>query len=169
MLGPTTRALANRTRSYGSDDLDSAVLVLPLVGIEPLGSPRVRDTVDAIARELDAGGPLLYRYLSGRDGLPGTEGAFLPCAFWLVQALAQTGRISEATDRLDALVQLATPLGLYAEELDPVSGVHLGNYPQALTHAAFVRAALSLRDNTRHSPDEPGSSPAQTLDFNDMT
>lgn len=157
------------TRSYGSDDLDSAVLVLPLVGIEPLDSPRVRDTIDAIARELDAGGPLLFRYPPGRDGLPGTEGAFLPCAFWLVQALAQTGRITEATDRLDELVQLATPLGLYAEELDPASGAHLGNYPQALTHAAFVRAALTLRDNTRHSPDEPGASPAQTLDFNGMT
>jgi GH15 family glucan-1,4-alpha-glucosidase len=140
------------TRSYGSDDLDSAVLVLPLVGIEPPDSPRVRATIDAIARELDAGGPLLYRYPPGRDGLPGTEGAFLPCAFWLVQALAQTGRINEATDRLDALVHLATPLGLYAEELDPASGTHLGNFPQALTHAAFARAALALRDNTAHSP-----------------
>ena len=157
------------TRSYGSDDLDSAVLVLPFVGIEPRDSPRVRSTIDAIARELDAGGPLLYRYPPGRDGLPGTEGAFLPCAFWLVQALAQTGRITEATDRLDALIQLATPLGLYAEELDPASGAHLGNYPQALTHAALVRAALTIRDNARHSPDERAASPAQTLDFNGMT
>ena len=97
-------------------------------------------------RDLDAGGPLLYRYPPGRDGLPGTEGAFLPCAFWLVQALAETGRIAEATDRFEALLQLATPLGLYAEEMDPTSREHLGNYPQALTHAALVQPALAIRD-----------------------
>jgi GH15 family glucan-1,4-alpha-glucosidase len=133
------------TRSYGSQELDAALLVLPLLGIDAPDSPRVRGTIDAITRDLDAGGPLIYRYPPGRDGLPGTEGAFLPCAFWLVQALATTGRIAEATDRLDALVQLANPLGLYAEELDPISLEHLGNYPQALTHAALVQAALAVR------------------------
>jgi hypothetical protein len=77
-------------RSYGSNDLDAAVLVLPLLNLEPRDSPRVRATIDAVRRELDAGGPLLYRYPPGQDGLPGTEGAFLPCSFWLVQALAST-------------------------------------------------------------------------------
>jgi GH15 family glucan-1,4-alpha-glucosidase len=143
------------TRNYGSEDLDAAVLILPMLGVEEPDSPRVRDTIDAIAQELDAGGPLIYRYPPGRDGLSGTEGAFLPCAFWLVQALAHTGRIAEAHDRLNALVQLATPLGLYAEELDPTSHVHLGNYPQALTHAALVQAALALRHGTRQAG--PGS------------
>jgi GH15 family glucan-1,4-alpha-glucosidase len=134
------------TRAYDSDDLDAAVLILPLIGIEPPDSPRVHNTIEAIRRELAAGGPLLYRYPPGRDGLPGTEGAFLPCAFWLVQALAKTGHITDANDRLSALVQLATPLGLYAEEMDPTSLDHLGNYPQALTHAALIQAALALRD-----------------------
>jgi GH15 family glucan-1,4-alpha-glucosidase len=134
-------------RSYGSDDLDAATLVLPLLGVEPEGSPRVTDTVDAIGRELSAGGPLLYRYPPGRDGLPGREGAFLPCAFWMVQALARTGRVVEARDRFAALLRLATPLGLYAEELDPRSHEHFGNFPQALTHAALVQAALALRDS----------------------
>jgi GH15 family glucan-1,4-alpha-glucosidase len=133
-------------RSYGADELDAALLVLPLLGIEAPNSPRVRATVDAIACELDAGAPLLYRYAPGRDGLPGKEGAFLPCAFWLVQALAATGRVTEAAERLHALVELATPLGLYAEEMEPASGAHLGNYPQALTHATMVQAALALRD-----------------------
>jgi Glucoamylase and related glycosyl hydrolases len=73
-------------RSYGSDELDASLLVLPLLGIEPPDGPRVRGTIDAIQRDLDARGPLLYRYPPGRDGLPGTEGAFMPCAFWLVQA-----------------------------------------------------------------------------------
>ncbi len=134
------------TRSYGSGDLDAAVLVLPVLGIEAPDSPRVRGTVDAIRRELDAGSPLVYRYPPGRDGLPGTEGAFLPCAFWLVQALARTGRVAQASERLARLVELASPLGLYAEEMDPTSLAHLGNYPQGITHAALVQAALALRE-----------------------
>jgi GH15 family glucan-1,4-alpha-glucosidase len=137
------------TRSYGSTDLDAAVLVLPLLGIEDIASPRVRGTIDAIAAGLDAGGPLLYRYPPGRDGLPGTEGAFLPCSFWLVQALARTGRGPEATARFEALLDHASPLGLYAEEMDPATGAHLGNFPQALTHAALVQAALAVRDTSR--------------------
>jgi GH15 family glucan-1,4-alpha-glucosidase len=140
---------ASYTRSYGSDDLDAAVLVLPLLGIEAPDSPRVHSTIDAITRELGASGPLLYRYPPGHDGLPGTEGAFLPCSFWLVQALAKSGRQSEAAERFAQLLALASPLGLYAEEIDPTSRQHLGNYPQALTHAALVQAALALRDAER--------------------
>jgi GH15 family glucan-1,4-alpha-glucosidase len=140
---------ASYTRSYGSDDLDAAVLVLPLLGIEAPNSPRVHSTIDAITRELGASGPLLYRYPPGHDGLPGTEGAFLPCSFWLVQALAKSGRQSEAAERFAQLLALASPLGLYAEEIDPTSRQHLGNYPQALTHAALVQAALALRDAER--------------------
>jgi GH15 family glucan-1,4-alpha-glucosidase len=137
-------------RSYGSDDLDAAVLVLPLLGIEACDAPRVRSTLRAIASGLDAGGPLLYRYRPGDDGLPGQEGAFLPCAFWLVQALAMSGQVDEAITRFRALLDLATPLGLYAEEMDPSTSEHLGNFPQALTHAALVQAALALRDATSY-------------------
>jgi len=150
-------AIGSYTRAYGSTDLDAAVLVLPLLELEPAGSPRVRSTIDAIARHLDAGGPLIYRYPPGRDGLPGTEGAFAPCAFWLVQALAATGRTGEASDRFDQLAALASPLGLYAEEVDPVTHAHLGNYPQALTHSALVQAALALRDRCGDLDDRPGS------------
>jgi GH15 family glucan-1,4-alpha-glucosidase len=145
-------AKGSYTRSYGSTDLDAAVLVLPLLGIEDPASPRVRGTIDAIAAELDAGGPLIYRYPPGRDGLPGGDGAFLPCSFWLVQALARTGRAPEATERFEALLDRASPLGLYAEEMDPVTGAHLGNFPQALTHAALVQAALALREHLSTCP-----------------
>jgi GH15 family glucan-1,4-alpha-glucosidase len=145
------------TRAYDSDDLDAAVLVLPLIGIEPADSPRVRGTIDAIRRELGAGGPLLYRYPPGRDGLPGTEGAFLPCAFWLVQALAETGHVDVAHEHLASLMELATPLGLYAEEMDPVTHAHLGNFPQAITHAALVQAALSVRDADEARRARPGA------------
>jgi GH15 family glucan-1,4-alpha-glucosidase len=141
------------TAAYDSADLDAAVLVLPILGIEPDGSPRVASTIDAIRAHLGAGGPLLYRYL-GDDGLDGREGAFLPCSFWLVQALAHLGRRSEAQDLFDELVALGGPLGLYAEEMDPDTGEQLGNFPQALTHAALLQAALALAAS---GADEPGS------------
>jgi GH15 family glucan-1,4-alpha-glucosidase len=122
------------------------LLILPLLGIEPPGSPRVRGTIQAIHGELSAGGPLLYRYPPGTDGLPGGEGAFLPCSFWLIQALATTGQAQEAAELFEQLLALASPVGLYGEEMDPSTHAHLGNYPQALTHAALVQAALALRD-----------------------
>lgn len=141
------------TRAYGSSDLDAALLVLPLIGLEDATSPRVGGTVDAVREELSAGLPFLYRYPPGRDGLDGTEGAFLPCSFWLVQALARTGRHTEATGLFTALLERATVLGLYSEEIDPATGVLLGNFPQALTHAALVQAALALRDSPAEGED----------------
>jgi GH15 family glucan-1,4-alpha-glucosidase len=136
------------TAAYDSAELDAAVLVLPSLGLEPATSPRVVGTIEAIRRQLSAGGPLLYRYPPGTDGLDGGEGAFLPCSFWLVEALARTGRGDEAEALLAQLLPLGGPLGLFGEELDPASGEHLGNYPQALTHAALVQAVLALRDAT---------------------
>ena len=94
-------------------------------------------------------------YPLGHYDLAGSEGAFLPCSFWLAQALARTGRAAEADELFDALVSLASPLGLFAEEMDPGTGHHLGNYPQVLTHAALVQAALALR-NAQDTGDEVG-------------
>jgi GH15 family glucan-1,4-alpha-glucosidase len=135
------------TRTYGSSDLDAALLVLPVIGLEDASSPRLRGTIDAVREELSAGFPFLYRYPPGKDGLAGKEGAFLPCSFWLVQALATTGRHAEATGLFTALLEKATVLGLYSEEINPATGALLGNFPQALTHAALVQAALALRDS----------------------
>lgn len=140
--------LGSYTRAYGSTELDAALLVLPLLDLEPVDSTRVRRTIDAIARDLAAGGPLLYRYPPGHDGLPGGEGAFLPCSFWLVQALAVSGRTGEARDLFARLASLCSPLGLYGEEMDPTTLRHLGNFPQALTHAALLQAVLALHDQT---------------------
>ena len=135
--------LGSYTAAYGSGDLDASVLLLPILGLDEAASPRVVGTVDAIRDRLGAGGPLVYRYL-GDDGLAGREGAFLPCSFWMVQALAATGRRAEASALFDELVALGGPLGLYAEEMDPVTGEHLGNFPQALTHASLLQAAAAL-------------------------
>jgi GH15 family glucan-1,4-alpha-glucosidase len=150
------------TRSYGSADLDSALLILPVTGFEEADSSRLRGMVGAVWTELSAGYPFLYRYPPGQDGLPGDEGAFLPCSFWLVQALALTGRATEAAELFEALLVVGGPLGLFSEEIDPATGALLGNFPQALTHAALVQAALALRDAAR---DEHLVVPVQTRWF----
>ncbi|MFU8850453.1 glycoside hydrolase family 15 protein [Micromonospora sp. SL1-18] len=146
-------AARSYVRSYGSQDLDAALLVLPLLNMDGIESPRVHGTIDAIRDRLSAGDPLLYRYPPGRDGIPGGEGAFLPCSFWLVQALARTGRLSEAVELFQTMLDHASPLGLYAEEMDPTTGAHIGNYPQTLTHAALIQAALAIRDAPAIGPE----------------
>lgn len=140
-------AIGSYTAAYGSSEPDASLLLLPAVGFEPADSARVRGTVDWVRSELSAGGPLLYRYRGG-DGLDGNEGAFLPCSFWLVQALALTGRGSEARVLFQRLVELGGPLGLYGEEMDPLTGEHLGNFPQALTHSTLLQAAKALDEST---------------------
>jgi pentatricopeptide repeat protein len=127
---------------YGSSDLDAALLMVPAVGIEPPDAPRVRQTVEAISSELGAGGGLLYRY--GADELGSGEGAFVACSFWLIRALSRMGRMEEAVDLFEGLCDRSNEVGLFAEEMDPRSGAHLGNFPQALTHSSLVQAALSI-------------------------
>jgi len=133
------------TAAYGSRDLDAALLLLPAIGFESSNSPRVTGTIEAVRERLGAGGPLLYRYRD-HDGLPGDEGAFLPCSFWLVQALAQTGRRVEAETLFEELIGYGGQLGLYGEEMDPTGHQHLGNFPQALTHSTLLQAAAALID-----------------------
>jgi GH15 family glucan-1,4-alpha-glucosidase len=143
-------------RAYERRDVDAALLVLPLIGLEPPDSPALANTIDAVRAELGAGGPLLFRYTPGDDGLDGREGAFLPCSFWLAQALAATGRVDEAIDVVEQLLPYGGPLGLFAEEADPATGALLGNYPQAFTHATLVQAALAIRDATTARAGPPG-------------
>jgi GH15 family glucan-1,4-alpha-glucosidase len=126
----------------GAEDLDASLLLMAIMRYDPPDSPRVRGTIAAIRREL-ARGPLLYRY-TGDDGIAGGEGAFLCCSFWLAEALAIAGQRSEAAALMDELVALANDVGLYAEEIDPVHGELLGNFPQGLVHLALVSAAIAL-------------------------
>jgi alpha,alpha-trehalase len=130
---------------YGTTALDASVLLMPLVRFLPRGDERIRNTVLAIADELtDDGLVLRYRVEETDDGLRGAEGTFTICSFWLVSALVEIGEVSRACDLCEKLLSYASPLDLYAEEIDPKSGRHLGNFPQAFTHLALINAVMHV-------------------------
>ncbi|WP_274916390.1 glycoside hydrolase family 15 protein [Streptomyces sp. WZ-12] len=136
------------TQSYGSTELDAATLLIPRVGFLPGNDPRVISTVDTLRRELTHDG-LMRRYSTGGtpvDGLPGDEGTFLVCSFWLADALLLTGRRQEARALFERLLTLRNDVGLLAEEYDPASGRQLGNFPQAFSHIGLVGTAFALHD-----------------------
>jgi len=142
-------------QSYGSGAMDATGLLLPIVGFLPFDDDRVQGTVDAVQKRLLVDDVLLRRY-DGEDGLPGEEGAFVLCSCWLVDALALSGRVEEARERFEALTEYVGPLGLLAEELDPATGAHLGNYPQAFSHLGLVNSGLYLGyAEGRDLPDPP--------------
>jgi alpha,alpha-trehalase len=130
---------------YDTTALDASVLLLPLVRFLPADDKRVRATVLAVADELTVDGLVLrYRTEQTDDGLPGAEGTFTICSFWLVSALVEIGETVRAQQLCEKLLSYASPLGLYAEELDPGSGRHLGNFPQAFTHLALINAVIHV-------------------------
>jgi GH15 family glucan-1,4-alpha-glucosidase len=132
-------------QSYGSTHLDASLLLIPQVGFLPPDDPRVLGTVAAIEKRLLVEGLVLrYSTQTSVDALPPGEGAFLPCSFWLADALALTGRRAEAEALFERLLALGNDVGLFAEEYDPRERRMLGNFPQALTHMALVNTARLL-------------------------
>jgi GH15 family glucan-1,4-alpha-glucosidase len=130
---------------YDTKALDAALLLIPLVGFLPPDDPRVRATVLAIADELTEDELVLrYRVEETDDGFSGEEGTFTICSFWLVSALVEIGEVDRARALCAKLLSLASPLLLYAEEIDPHSGRHLGNFPQAFSHLALINAVMHL-------------------------
>jgi GH15 family glucan-1,4-alpha-glucosidase len=130
---------------YGSTALDASVLLMPLTRFLPPDDERIRATVLAIADELAVDG-LILRYHTDEtdDGLAGREGTFTICSFWLVSALVEIGEVTRARDLCEKVLSYASPLALYAEEIDPRSGRHLGNFPQAFTHLAQINAIMHV-------------------------
>jgi alpha,alpha-trehalase len=152
-----TRGWSNARQAYAqsfdSDELDAAALLMPLVGFLPAGDPRMRSTIEAIARELTEDG-LVLRYRNQRglnaDGLSGEEGTFVICSFWLASCLARAGEIERAQALFDRLAGCANDLGLLAEEIDTQRGELLGNFPQAFSHVGLINAAWDI-DQARTS------------------
>ena len=128
-------------QAFGERDVDAALLLLPLLDI-PLGAEVLRNTVAAVQEHL-GDGDYVHRYLTS-DGLPGGEGAFLICSFWLVDALLILGRADEAKALYERLLEKTNDVGLFSEEIDPKNGAFLGNHPQAFTHLALVNSAALL-------------------------
>jgi GH15 family glucan-1,4-alpha-glucosidase len=131
-------------QSYNDAALDAAALAIPMVRFLPWNHPRVHATVRAVARELTTmDGELVYRYRHP-DGLEGEEGCFSICTFWLAQALAMIGERERAERVFRRMLQHANHVGLYSEEIDPLTGEFLGNFPQAFTHIALINCAAAL-------------------------
>ena len=131
-------------RSYGSKDLDAALLLLPTVDFVAWDDERMVRTTEAIRNELSRDG--LVRRYTAKDGLKGKEGVFVACTFWLAECLAHQRRRAEARQAFERACRCANDLGLFAEEYEPKKGEMLGNFPQGLTHLAHVSAALALEE-----------------------
>ena len=135
-------------QSFGDENtLDATALLIPVVGFLPVDDPRVKSTIDAVRERLTDERGLVKRY-DGHDGLPGEEGAFLWCSFWLVDALALSGRTDEAREIFRSVIGFTNHVGLLAEEVDPEMGAHLGNFPQGFSHIGLVNSALYLAHAT---------------------
>ncbi|MFB7557157.1 glycoside hydrolase family 15 protein [Streptomyces brevispora] len=146
------------TQSYGSRDLDAATLLIAHTGFLPPDDPRFVGTVNAVRDELGSDG-LVSRYSTDGasiDGLPGGEGAFLACSFWLADALRMTGRAEEATELFERLLALRNDVGLLAEEYDTVAMRQLGNFPQAFSHIGLVGTAVALAEAECRESTAPG-------------
>jgi GH15 family glucan-1,4-alpha-glucosidase len=133
------------TQYYGSKELDAAALAVVLFGFLPGSDPRVTGTIDAIRDGLGHDG-FISRYSTEEtdDGLPGSEGQFLACSFWLVSALAMNGRVDEARELFERLLGLTNDIGLLAEEYDVARRRQVGNFPQAFSHLALINAAVAI-------------------------
>ncbi|HYN69931.1 MAG TPA: glycoside hydrolase family 15 protein [Candidatus Eisenbacteria bacterium] len=151
------------TQHYGSTALDASILLMPLLGFLAPDDDRIRRTVLAIADELTVDGLVLrYKVEETDDGLTGEEGAFTICSFWLVSAFVEIGELERARALCEKLLGFASPLGLYGEEIDPRSGRHQGNFPQAFTHLALINAVMRIIDveASAEAPAAPETAPA---------
>jgi len=150
------------TQSYGAEVLDASVLLIPAVGFLPADDPRMLGTIRAVERSLLRDGFVLrYETKHQVDGLPGTEGAFLACSFWLADNYALAGRVEDAEKLFERLLSLRNHLGLLSEEYDPILRRQIGNFPQGFSHLALIASASTISSSIRmrHEP-VPAEAPA---------
>ena len=152
-------------QSFGSTALDASNLLIPILEFLPFDDPRVQGTIDRTLEHLTLDG-LVYRYLAD-DGIPGGEGAFVLCTFWLAEALALSGRVSEAREIFSGMARRVNHLGLLAEEIDPETGAFLGNFPQAFSHIGLINSALYLAH--LHGQKTPAPAPVGTREHREET
>jgi GH15 family glucan-1,4-alpha-glucosidase len=145
------------TQAFGSDDLDASSLILFIVGFLPPDDPRMLATVEAVSTRLTDEYGLVYRYLA-RDGLPGKEGTFLLCTFWLAQAWAIAGEVARAKEVFCRAAAFANDVGLLAEQVDPARNELLGNFPQAFSHIGLINAAWAISQAETNVHGQPRSS-----------
>lgn len=138
-----SKKLNSFVQSFDSEELDASTLLIPIMGFLPFDDSRVEGTIKAILKHLTINGKLVFRY-KAEDGVHGKEGIFLLCSFWLVKALALSGRIKEAENVLNSILRFVSPTGLLSEEVDPNSGELLGNFPQAFSHIGLINSILYL-------------------------
>jgi alpha,alpha-trehalase len=151
------------TQYLGGEALDASALIIPQTGFLPPTDERVKSTVERVRERLTSHG-LVYRYLN-EDGLPGDEGTFALCSFWLVDNLALQGRVDEAKKLFEKVVGYASDLGLLSEEIDPVNDELLGNYPQGFSHLALIRSAINIsRAESSGAKEHPQTSAEQAED-----
>ncbi|MFO0754579.1 MAG: glycoside hydrolase family 15 protein, partial [Thermodesulfovibrionales bacterium] len=153
-----SKRLNSFVRSFDTEDLDAASLQIPFTGFLPFSDERVQGTIDAVIRHLTAGEGLVLRYRA-EDGLPGAEGSFALCSLWLVKALSLSGRNEEAEKLFTKILDYMSPLGLISEEIDPATGMLLGNMPQAFSHTGIINAALHIgigRGKSHRGPEPMG-------------
>jgi GH15 family glucan-1,4-alpha-glucosidase len=153
--------LGSFTQTFEGETVDAAALRIAGVGFLPFDDDRIQGTIDAVMDYLMTDEGLVQRY-EGDDGLPGKDNPFVLCTFWLVDCLALSGRIEEARDLFESTMQYASPLGLFAEEIDPETGEHRGNFPQAFSHIGLINSTLYLNKAEEGETSEPiGIQPAE--------
>ncbi|MCK4810402.1 MAG: glycoside hydrolase family 15 protein [Candidatus Omnitrophica bacterium] len=138
-----SKGLNSFVQCFGSEVLDATSLLIPMMGFLPFDDKRVQGTIDATLKRLTTPDGLVYRYQT-EDGLPGTEGNFILCSFWLVEVLALSGRVKEAEEIFSKILNYVSPLGLLSEEIDPETHKQIGNFPQAFSHIGLINSALYL-------------------------
>ena len=153
--------LSSLTQASGSEDLDASSLALAITGFLPIDDPRIKATIAATAARLTDKRGLVYRYL-GHDGLPGEEGTFLLCTFWLAQAQALAGEVDQATATFEHAVAAINDVGLLAEEVDPGSGEMIGNFPQAFSHIGLINAAWAIAQAQERAANSPTAGSAKS-------